>query len=156
MWQSLNWEELFIEDNKKWPGAWILSKACPESNLPVTLNGIFTSTNITQWRINSTITQNVWRSAKPFILHPSVFWFVQRWSVIVYIEKNKWPPSGYAQRYKPKFLYSKPTKTKPNYPSIWKMLYIYWMRLSCENIFAYIYIEVLDSCYSGCLEEDSI
>lgn len=134
--RRLNW----IQIVSKGPWAWILSEASAESNLPVTFNGIFTSTNVTQWRINSTITQNVWRAAKPFIPHYFAISFVLRWNVIVYIEKNKWPPSGYAQRCKPKFLSSMPTQTRPNYPSIWKMLYINWNETASAVILLHTFI----------------
>lgn len=76
------------------------------SYLPVTFDGIFTSTNIIKWGINSVGTQYLWSFTQPFIIHCITSRLILNWNTFRQIEKYKWSPSGYFHRYKPKLLSS--------------------------------------------------
>lgn len=139
------------------------------SYLPVTFDGIFTSTNIIKWGINSVGTQYLWSFTQPFIIHCITSRLILNWNTFRQIEKYKWSPSGYFHRYKPKLLSSWASRSprlqstskiaeKPNQIKKKKKkqkgrgrgdLYYY-------NVTAYIYTEILYSGCSSCLEQCSI
>lgn len=91
--ESMLWLEVFQE-------------TCKGPYLPVTFDGIFTSTNIIKWRINSVGTQYLWSFTQPIIIHCITSRIILNWNTFPQIEKYKWSPSGYFHRYKPKLLSS--------------------------------------------------
>lgn len=67
------------------------------TNLPITFNGIFTSANITQRRINSICNQDFRWTTQPFISHRDSLGFVFRRNSSIKIEKHKWTPDSHFQ-----------------------------------------------------------